>query len=121
MNKATCQTRYGPEKIFQDALAHAVEVRGWIPESSSVERCPAVIVNPDANPLSLLSWGIDQLQQCNALLKMLGDVEESPAHVGRLADSALHFLLQAETVLHAGIEMLVAQQSMSAPVSEYGK
>jgi hypothetical protein len=118
MDKATRQTLFGTEKLFQGEISRAVGVRGWSSENCSEDQSPAVIVNPDATPLSLLSWGVDQLQQCNALLNMLGDVEQTSTSMSRLADSALHFLLQAETVLHAGIEMLVAQQLMNDPASE---
>ena len=116
MDKATRQKLFGPAQLLQGAIPHTVEVRGWASDNSSDGQSPAVIVSPDATALSLLSWGVGQLQQCNVLLNMLGDAENSPACANRLADSALHFLLQAETVLHAGIELLISQQLMNAPV-----
>lgn len=114
MDKATRQKLFGAAQLLQGAISHTVEVRGWASDNSSDGQSPAVIVSPDATALSLLSWGVGQLQQCNVLLNMLGDTEESSVGIHRLADSALHFLLQAETVLHAGIEMLVSQQLMNS-------
>ena len=78
-----------------------IEVRGWASDNYVLIGRPAVIVNPQADVLSLLSWGLGHLEQ----LKVLLDSREGES--GQRSDVAVcHFLEQAETVIRAGVEKL---------------
>jgi hypothetical protein len=65
---------------------------------------PAVVVNLNADALTMLSWGFGQLQQVSVALNDLSAAGYShdPSH--KTLGCLLHFLMQAETVLRTGIE-----------------
>ncbi len=81
-----------------------VEVRGWASDNFVIDERPAVVINPDADALSLLSWGFGQLQQVNVAMGELSAAGYShdPSH--KTLGCLLHFSMQAETVLRAGLE-----------------
>ena len=81
-----------------------VEVYGWASDNHRLDDAPAVIVNPKATALTLLSWGLGQVQQCNVLLDALSRGDGSQEYDIRVTAGMLHFLKQAETVLSRGVE-----------------
>ena len=83
-----------------------VEVFGWASDNYSDDGPPAVIVNPEASALTLLSWGIGQLEQCNAMLDALGCARGTRDALEDVDKAVRHFSVQAETVLRAGIEKI---------------
>lgn len=83
-----------------------VEVFGWASDNYADDGPPAVIVNPQASALTLLSWGLGQLAQCNAILDGLGYVRGSRDVPEDVAPAVRHFSVQAETVLRAGVERM---------------
>jgi len=81
-----------------------LEVYGWASDNHRLDDAPAVIVNPEATALTLLSWGLGQVQQCNVLLDALSRGDGSQEYDSRVTAGMLHFLKQAETVLSRGVE-----------------
>ena len=93
-----------------DKQSLPVEVFGWASDNYADQGPPAVIVNPQASALTLLSWALGQLEQCNAALDAAGcsrGTRDAEWDTGRVVQ---HFSVQAETVLRAGIERLRASR-----------
>lgn len=83
-----------------------IEVYGWASTNHADVQEAAVVVNSMAMPLTLLSWGFGQLQQLNVALDDLCHTDGSTERSHRTLESLLHFSMQAEIVLRAGIERL---------------
>ena len=83
-------------------------LHGWASTNYTLsEDPPAVLINPEADALTLLSWGFGQLQQCNAVLDALSAAgRDMPETSAQGVSAVLHFSAQAESVLRAGIEKL---------------
>jgi len=94
-------------------VQHIRDLHGWASTNYTLtDDPPPVLINPDADALTLLSWGFGQLQQCNALLDVLcGFGSDSPdGDCSRKALQALlHFTVQAESVMQVGMEKLHGQ------------
>jgi len=84
------------------------DLHGWASTNYTLsEDPPAVLINPEADALTLLSWGFGQLQQCNAVLDALSAAGlEMPETSAQGVGAVLHFSAQAEQVLKVGIERL---------------
>lgn len=81
-----------------------IQVRGWASDNFVVNEQPTVVIDPNADALSLLSWGFGQMQQVNVALSELSAAGYSHEMSQRTLGCLLHFSMQAETVLRAGIE-----------------
>jgi hypothetical protein len=95
----------GPRPTSQ---AEKQAVEGWA--STNWIEGPAVIVDPAAQPLALVSWAYGQIKQCVMLMQVIGcstaDLQIEPSEV---CGAFRHPLEQALTVLEAAGHKLLAQ------------
>ena len=90
-----------------------VSVEGWAGDnycSADPDR-PAVIINPEADPLQLLYWTYGQFKQLTNLVHALTVMDaEVAVEPKELAGVICHFSEQGMTVLNAAIGKLHAQR-----------
>ncbi|MBN9407778.1 MAG: hypothetical protein J0H69_01390 [Burkholderiales bacterium] len=97
-------------------LTCPLALHGWASDNYTLASGPpAVLINPEADALTLLSWGFGQLQQCTAVLDAVSIARRAaPEGSAPALGAVLHFAAQSQSVLQAGIEKLHAQALAAA-------
>jgi hypothetical protein len=93
------------------AASESVAVKGWA--SSEWHQEAAVIVNPEAQPIELVSWAAGQIEQTLVLASIIGTGATHPLDIdpAEVAGALRHPLEQALTVLRAAADKMFAGHS----------
>lgn len=97
--------------------SNLIPVEGWAHNATRiVGDAPPVVLNQDATPVNMLTWGIAQIEQSMLLMTVIGcskpDIIVDPSE---LLGAFRHQIEPALAVLNRAAEVLLSEERAAAP------